>query len=83
MMDLTFDKLPQAVAQLIDDVGIIKQLLIQKGNDPQVGGDQLLTIQEAAHDTSSFRTDSLWFGSSQRSSRMQKKVQAPFYFSKR
>lgn len=48
MTELTFDKLPQAVAQLMDDVGLIKQLLTEKGNNSQLTGDQLLTIQEAA-----------------------------------
>ncbi len=46
--NISFEKLPQAVAQLLVDVGHIKQLLIEKGSNAQPPGDQLLPIEGAA-----------------------------------
>lgn len=34
-MELTFNELPQAISQLREDMAIIKQLLLDKGAEPQ------------------------------------------------
>jgi excisionase family DNA binding protein len=47
MNEITFDQLPKAVAQLLDEVASIKSMLAEKG-DAKPTGDQLLTIQECA-----------------------------------
>jgi len=47
-MDITFEKLPQAVTQLIDKVDSIERLLLSQNNTPQPEEDKLLTIREAA-----------------------------------
>ena len=46
-MDLSFEKLPQAVSQLIHDVNNIKEILLTlKNSEEQV--DRILTVPEAA-----------------------------------
>jgi len=46
---LTFEQLPQAVAQLTQEVVELKQLLLEKHNSsPAEQPDKLLTIQQAA-----------------------------------
>lgn len=47
-MDITFEKLPQAVTQLMDKVDSIERLLLSQNNTPQPEEDKLLTIREAA-----------------------------------
>jgi excisionase family DNA binding protein len=48
MNELTFEKLPQAVSRLLEEVNNIKRLLTEKGENEKPSGDQLLTIKEAA-----------------------------------
>jgi excisionase family DNA binding protein len=47
-MVLTFEQLPDAVAQLHDKLENIERLLLQKDNEPQPPPDELLTIKQAA-----------------------------------
>jgi len=47
-MEITFEKLPEAVNQLYDKLETIERLLLIKSNDPQPEEDKLLTIQQAA-----------------------------------
>ena len=47
-MDITFEKLPQAVTQLIDKVDSIERLLLSQNNTTPPEEDKLLTIREAA-----------------------------------
>ena len=47
-MDITFEKLPQAVTQLIDKVDSIERLLLSQNNTPPPEEDKLLTIRDAA-----------------------------------
>jgi excisionase family DNA binding protein len=47
-MEITFEKLPQAVTQLFDKLETIERLLISQNNNPQPEEDKLLTIREAA-----------------------------------
>ncbi|HPS50912.1 MAG TPA: helix-turn-helix domain-containing protein [Bacteroidales bacterium] len=47
-MEITFEKLPQAVNQLIDKLDSIERLLLSQNNTPQPEEDKLLTIREAA-----------------------------------
>ncbi|MCX6277168.1 MAG: helix-turn-helix domain-containing protein [Bacteroidetes bacterium] len=46
-MEMTFEKLPQAVNQLFDKLENIERLLLSQSNDPHEA-DKLLTIQQAA-----------------------------------
>ena len=46
-MEITFEKLPQAVTQLLDKLENIERLLLSQSNDPHEA-DKLLTIQQAA-----------------------------------
>ena len=49
MENLTFDKLPEAVAMLTKEVSELKRLLIEKKEQPTTyQPEQFLTIQEAA-----------------------------------
>lgn len=48
MENLTFNELPGAVSQLLNDMEEIKLLLRDKNNHRQPEADQLLTIKEAA-----------------------------------
>lgn len=45
---LTFEKLPEAVAKLTEEVSELKRLLIEKQEQPQAEPEQFLTIKEAA-----------------------------------
>jgi excisionase family DNA binding protein len=47
-MEITFEKLPQAVTQLFDKLENIERLIISQNNAPQPEEDKLLTIREAA-----------------------------------
>ena len=47
-MEITFEKLPQAVNQLIDKLDSIERLLLSQNSTPQPEEDKLLTIREAA-----------------------------------
>lgn len=47
-MEITFEKLPQAVNQLIDKLESIERILLSQNNTPQPEEDKLLTIREAA-----------------------------------
>ena len=47
-MEMTFEKLPEAVSQLFDKLEIIEQLILSKSNTPLPEADQLLTIKQAA-----------------------------------
>jgi len=47
-MEITFEKLPQAVTQLLDKLENIERLLLIKSNTPQPESDILLTIKQAA-----------------------------------
>jgi excisionase family DNA binding protein len=47
-MEVNFDTLPKAVAQLFDKLENIERLLLSKSNDAQPEEDKLLKIQEAA-----------------------------------
>jgi len=47
-MEITFEKLPQAVNQLFDKIENIERLLLEKSNESQPEADQLLTIQQAS-----------------------------------
>ncbi len=47
-MEITFEKLPQAVNQLFDKLENIERLLLSKSNDPQNETDKLLTIKQAS-----------------------------------
>ncbi len=47
-MELTFDQLPQAVAQLFAKLSNIEKLLIEKGEQSKQESDELLTVQAAA-----------------------------------
>lgn len=47
-MEMTFEKLPEAVSQLFEKLEIIEQLLLSKSNTPLPEADQLLTIKQAA-----------------------------------
>ena len=46
-MEMTFEKLPQAVKELFEKVDNIERLLLLQSNDQQPESDQLLTIQQA------------------------------------
>ena len=48
MTDLTFDKLPEAVAQLYNKLSNIERLLQTQSLSPLPEADKLLTVQEAA-----------------------------------
>lgn len=48
MEDITFDKLPEAVARLFEKLNKIESLLQEQGPTSQPEFDQLLTIKEAA-----------------------------------
>jgi excisionase family DNA binding protein len=45
---ITFDKLPEAVAQLLCEIAILKELVISKNNHQQPEDFKLLSIKEAA-----------------------------------
>jgi len=47
-MEMTFEKLPEAVNQLFDKLENIERLLLLKSNAPLPEADKLLTIQQAA-----------------------------------
>jgi len=47
-MEMTFEKLPQAVTQLYEKLESIEQLILSKNNAPQPEEDKLITIREAA-----------------------------------
>jgi excisionase family DNA binding protein len=47
-MEMTFEKLPEAVKQLLDKLENIERLLLSKSNAPQPEADKLLTIKQAA-----------------------------------
>lgn len=47
-MEITFEKLPQAVTQLLNKLENLEQLIISQKDIPQRDEDQLLTIREAA-----------------------------------
>jgi excisionase family DNA binding protein len=47
-MEITFEKLPQAVTQLIDKLENIERLLLSQNNTTPQEEDKLLTIREAA-----------------------------------
>jgi len=47
-MEITFEKLPQAVTQLFDKLENLERLIISQNNAPQPEEDKLLTIREAA-----------------------------------
>ena len=47
-MDLTFEKLPQAVTQIYDKLEKIERLLESQNNVASIDNDKLLTIREAA-----------------------------------
>lgn len=48
MKDLTFDKLPEAVAKLYDKLNNIESLLQAQANAPQQEPDELLTVEQTA-----------------------------------
>jgi excisionase family DNA binding protein len=48
MIDLTFEKLPQAVTQMYEKLENIERLLLSQNNSSQFEEDKLLTIREAA-----------------------------------
>ena len=48
MTEITFEKLPQAVALVYDKLEKIERLLETQSNVTQIDGDKLLTIREAA-----------------------------------
>jgi len=45
-MDLSFNELPKAVTQLCEDMAIIKQLLIERNNEPTVESDRWYDLNE-------------------------------------
>lgn len=47
-MEITFEQLPRAVNHLQKTVNDIKQLLLEKSNEPQIEADELLTVQDTA-----------------------------------
>lgn len=47
-MSITFNNLPEAVADLSNEIGEIKRLLLEQTIQPQADPDKLLTIQQAA-----------------------------------
>lgn len=47
-MEITFEKLPQAVTTLQETVNDIKRLLLEKNSEPQAEADELLTVQDTA-----------------------------------
>ena len=47
-MELTFDKLPEAVSKLFNKLENIERLLIKNGDELNKDVDQLLTIQQAS-----------------------------------
>lgn len=47
-MEITFEKLPQAVTQLFDKLENLERLIISQSNAPKPEEDKLLTIREAA-----------------------------------
>ena len=47
-MDMTFEKLPQAVNQLFEKLDNIERLLLSQSNSPLPESDKLLTIKQAA-----------------------------------
>jgi excisionase family DNA binding protein len=47
-MEITFEKLPQAVTQLFDKLENLERLILSQNNAPQPEEDKLLTIREAA-----------------------------------
>ncbi len=46
--EITFERLPAAVAQLLDEVSQIKRLLTEKDNNNEPRADHLLTVEQAA-----------------------------------
>lgn len=49
MTKISFDNLPEAVAELFEKLNNIERLLQENGTQPTSETDQLLTIQEAAN----------------------------------
>ena len=47
-MEITFEKLPQAVTQLFDKLENLERLILSQNNAPQPEEDKILTIREAA-----------------------------------
>ncbi|HXB41429.1 MAG TPA: helix-turn-helix domain-containing protein [Bacteroidia bacterium] len=47
-MDITFEKLPEAVSQLHGKLENIERLLLNNSSEPQHDLDELLTVQDAA-----------------------------------
>ena len=47
-MEITFEKLPQAVTQLFDKLENLERLILSQNNAPKPEEDKLLTIREAA-----------------------------------
>jgi excisionase family DNA binding protein len=47
-MEITFEKLPQAVTQLFDKLENLERLILSQNNSAQPEEDKLLTIREAA-----------------------------------
>lgn len=47
-MEITFEKLPQAVTQLFDKLENLERLILSQNNAPPPEEDKLLTIREAA-----------------------------------
>jgi excisionase family DNA binding protein len=47
-MEITFEKLPQAVTQLLEKLDNVERLIISQSIFPQTEEDKLLTIREAA-----------------------------------
>lgn len=47
-MEITFEKLPQAVNQLIDKLDNIERILLSQNSIPLLEEDKLLTIRDAA-----------------------------------
>lgn len=49
MKEVTHDSSPQALTQLLEKVGNIERMLLEKSNEqPQPEADQLLTVQQCA-----------------------------------
>lgn len=47
-MDMTFEKLPQAVNQLFEKLDNIERLLLSQSNSPRPESDKLLNIRQAS-----------------------------------
>ncbi len=47
MNEITFENLPKAVTQLCEDMAFVKRHLLEKSNEHQPEGEQLLTIKQA------------------------------------